>query len=889
VDSPLQIMAWVSLVAVLSYLAAKLGGTVEMRPEVDWPLWPGNVLLVSILLLVPRRIWPVLMATAFAAFALYDLQSGVALRSIALLILSDFIEVLTAAWGLSYVFGKLPRIDSMRALAKYAFIAIVFAPFIAAFVGALASSGDYWTSWRISFFSEALAFLTLLPAILGWASKGTWWTRESLAYHLEAGALLVGLVLLGYLTLVSSWANVSPALPVVPLLLWAALRFGTTGVSTAMVVLAFLSIWGTINGRGPFIEMGALKSVMSLQVFLLFSAAPFMVLAALVEERKRAEEARSRLASIAESSDDAIISKTLDGIIVTWNQGAQRIFGFSEAEAVGQSITMLTPPDLLGEEKAIMQKVGIGEKVEHLETVRVTKEGRKIDVSLTLSPLRDARGVIVGISKIARDITERKRTEEELTKSEERFSKAFRRSPTALSLTNARTHRYIDVNETFERITGYTRADVIGKSDSELALWVNPAERARLTQQLLLERFLRDVECECRAKGGRTFTALASAELIEIDGESCVLAVLADITDRKQAEHALQQSERRFRLVANTAPVMIWTSGLDKLCDYFNQPWLEFTGRPLAAELGNGWGEGVHAEDLTACLDTYTKEFDAHQSFKMQYRLRRHDGEYRWVLDTGVPRFNGDGSFAGYIGSCIDITDRKVAEETLSTVGRRLIEGQEIERTRIARELHDDINQRLALLANRVQGCEQAAPANKFPSQNKELWEIWRLTNEIATDIQHISHQLHPSKLHYLGLAAAVRDLCHEFSAQHKIEINCEVHNLPPQLEDSASLSLFRTVQESLHNVVKHSHARHVKVELIRQSNLIQLLVSDDGIGFNLEQARQNRGLGLVSMRERLRSVGGEFSICSTPSLGTQVKGIVPVTTKPVRREAAAD
>ena len=142
---------------------------------------------------------------------------------------------------------------------------------------------------------------------------------------------------------------------------------------------------------------------------------------------------------------------------------------------------------------------------------------------------------------------------------------------------------------------------------------------------------------------------------------------------------------------------MIWMSGPDKLCNYFNKTWLEFSGRPLEAELGDGWSQGVHPVDLNGCLDVYTRSFDRRQSFEMQYRLRRYDGEYRWVLDTGVPRSNPDGSFAGYIGSCIDITDRKLAEEALARMGRRLIEVQEQERTRIARELHDDVLQRMAL------------------------------------------------------------------------------------------------------------------------------------------------------------------------------------------------
>ncbi len=178
-----------------------------------------------------------------------------------------------------------------------------------------------------------------------------------------------------------------------------------------------------------------------------------------------------------------------------------------------------------------------------------------------------------------------------------------------------------------------------------------------------------------------------------------MVGVMADITERKKAEQSLRESEERFRLVANTAPVMIYMCGTDKLCNYFNQPWLEFTGRSLEADIGNGWTEVVHPEDLTTLLDIYTQAFDRRERFEMEYRLRRHDGEYRWVSDIGVPRFNPDGSFAGYIGSCMDVTDRKLADEALTSMSRKLIEAHEEERTWIARELHDDINQRIALMA----------------------------------------------------------------------------------------------------------------------------------------------------------------------------------------------
>jgi PAS domain S-box-containing protein len=599
-----------------------------------------------------------------------------------------------------------------------------------------------------------------------------------------------------------------------------------------------------------------------------------------ITERKMAEEARLKHAAIVESSDDAIISKDLNGIIRSWNLAAERMFGFTEAEAVGKPVTTIIPAELQDEDKTIMQRVRGGERVEHYETVRVSKEGRQIHVSLTVSPLRDSTGRIVGASKIARDITERKQAEQQLRSSEERFSKAFRQGPMAVTITTVENHRYIDVSETFEQLTGYRREELIGRSALEVGAWVEPKERVKLIKKLLAEGHLRDWEFQFRTKDGQLRVARGSAELIEIGGERCVLSAAIDVTDRKQAELAVVESEGRFRLMADSAPVLMWLSGPDKLCTDFNQGWLTFTGRTLEQELGDGWSQGVHPDDLEHCLEAYGRAFDVKESFAIEYRLRRHDGQYRWLLDRGVPRFLENGDFAGFIGCCIDITDEKEAKAARAEFGSRLIQAQEEERARIARELHDDINQRLALVAN---GLQEVVRTRHELRQTKELRELWQLTSEIAADVQDLSHQLHPSKLHYLGLAAAVRGLCQEFSRQHKIEVECVVRDLPKDLDESISLSLFRTIQESLHNVAKHSQAHHVKVELIRQSSVVRLRVSDDGVGFNPDYAAKNHGLGLVSMRERLRSAGGELFIWSRPSLGTQVEGTVPAASRHAR------
>jgi PAS domain S-box-containing protein len=585
-----------------------------------------------------------------------------------------------------------------------------------------------------------------------------------------------------------------------------------------------------------------------------------------------------------------------------------------------------------------------------------------------------------------------------------------------------------------------------------------------------------------------------------------------------------------FQLIADSAPVLIWVSSPDKLCTYFNKTWLDFTGRSLEQELGNGWLEGVHRDDKERCMRTYIESFDLREKFRMEYRLLRHDGEYRWLLDIGVPRFDAGQLFAGYIGICVDVTDRKhteqelertnerlqlsmdagriggwdsdletgerfwfgrthelmnmaservpsseeawsrvhpddrirlqialdkaklrrtsfeeefrimqpdgsarwlrsqgryfyaasgeanrllgvsvditglkqaeekllereqrlhlalkagrmyayewdvmtdrmfrsgesqgilgyeapltrqgilpmihpedknlfieaaqrtidspdvqvtyrilrpngsiawlentghaffdesgrmvrmlgmiadvterkLGEQSLLDAVRRLTEIQENERRRIARDLHDDISQRLAFFAIQVQtlGKENEKSSPELAGRLNNFFDD---ITGIAKAVQSISHQLHSAQLEYLGIVRAIRTLCRELGERQSVAIAFTEENIPHGIPYDISLCLFRIVQESLINAVKYSNAKECEVKLIGLENQLQLTISDRGSGFDADTAVLKGGLGLVSMRERVRLVNGTISVRSKPMAGTTIHVQIPWASK---------
>jgi PAS domain S-box-containing protein len=614
----------------------------------------------------------------------------------------------------------------------------------------------------------------------------------------------------------------------------------------------------------------------------LLKSSPSPLVLAMVEDitdKKKAEEARFRHAAVIESSDDAIASGTLDGIIVSWNTGAEKIYGYTEAEAVGKPISMLVPPELPDEENKILETLKSGDRIEHFETVRVTKAGKRINVSLTILPIKDARGRTVGISGIARDITERKLAEEALRASEERLRLA--QQAAHIGTFDWNIHAGVDTwTPELEALHGLPPGG-FGGTQTDWENLVHPDDLQEVLQ--LVDEALKTgqpMTGEWRVVWpDRSVHWIAGRWQVRMNehGEPLrMVGVNVDVTDRRRAEEALRKSEERFRLAAQAGKMYAyeWEVATDMVTrseEHVNVLGFIDQGKQLTRQqlLAR-----VHPDDRALFIGSVDQVTPENPTTQISYRMVLPDGSVVWLEKSARAFFDEQGRMLRVIGMVSDITERKLAEEALSSVSHRLIEAQEQERTRIARELHDDFSQRLALLAVELEQLHQNPPI--LSEIRRRMGGLQKQVSEIATDIQTLSHELHSSKLEYLGIAAAMRGFCKEFGEQQDVEIDLRSHDLPSRLSPEISLCLFRVLQEALHNSAKHSGVRHVEVQLWGTSDEIHLTVKDSGEGFDREAAKESRGLGLVSMQERLRLVHGELSINSQPKGGTTIHACVP-------------
>ena len=342
---------------------------------------------------------------------------------------------------------------------------------------------------------------------------------------------------------------------------------------------------------------------------------------------------------------------------------------------------------------------------------------------------------------------------------------------------------------------------------------------------------------------------------------------LLDITERKRAEEVMRESEQRFHTMADTAPVLIWMSGLDKVCTYFNQGWFNYTGQTKEQELGSGWADGVHPEDFDRCLERYTEAFDRREPFQMEYRLRKADGQYGWLLDHGVPRFLPNGEFAGYIGSCIDLTEGKDLEDRL----RKAVK----EKESLLREVHHRVKNNLQMISSLL---NLQAASIKDP----QVVQLFRECQTRITSIALLHETLHRSNdLSCIRMSNYLRTLAGHVSRSYGVDPKAIVLDLLVEdltFDIDTAMTCGMIVEELLSNSLKHAYTvgkeGRIQIELQAQDEGAYLLqVSDDGVGISKDGVQRNPGsLGLELVNLLVDKLEGAVKLQSGPGTAWRIE-----------------
>ena len=519
------------------------------------------------------------------------------------------------------------------------------------------------------------------------------------------------------------------------------------------------------------------------------------------------------------------------------------------------------------------------------------------------APLRRADGRIIRWYGVNTDIENLKRAEREVQTQTFHLDELFEQAPEAIAVLTT-DDRIVRVNKEFSRMFGYEAGEVLGQPLNDLIVPEADHENSKqFTHQLKQGRQV-EVEAVRRRKDGSCVdVSLLAVPVMTASGEQAAnFAIYRDITERKRAEERLRESEARFQAMADKAPVMIWTTGTDGLCNYFSKPWLDFTGRTMEQEVGLGWIQGVYPDDVQGCFDGFLPKFEARKPFRMEYRLRRADGEYRWVMESGVPRYTPGGEFAGYIGSNIDITDLKLAEQEREKLRQAQADLAHINRVTAMGEL-------TASLAHEIKQPISAAFTDAktclkwLEREEPKVIEARQAASRIIKDVNRASE-----------IISRIRSLFKKGEAQRElVDVNEIIREMIALLRDEAGKYSI-LVHTNLASDLPHTSADRVQLQQVfmnlmlnaiaalsemngareltirserNPENQVLISVSDNGVGLPPEYEDkifnaffttrpQGTGMGLSISRSIIESHSGRLWATPNPGRGAIFQFTLP-------------
>lgn len=585
-------------------------------------------------------------------------------------------------------------------------------------------------------------------------------------------------------------------------------------------------------------------------------------------------------AALLDLSQDAIFVKAVNGEILLWNQGAERVYGWTKAEAVGRNShellqTSFSPPlDEIGRK---LEKTGHWEG----ELQKKRRDGETLVVSSHWALGRDASGGSEKVLVIDTDVTEQRRAEAALRESEDRYRDLVEHS-LDLICTHDLEGRLLSVNELPAKILGYTREELIKKPMKDFLLKEGHAS---------FDEYLKKIQTTNAAEGAMVVLTKSGEHRIweyhnslRTDGVSVavVRGVAHDVTEQRLAERALRQSEERFRLMAENIDEIFWLLDPKSLEAIYVSPAFEhICERPVSSLLSNptSYRDLIHPDDAPHVLEDLAR-LEQTNEFHEEFRILCPSG-MKWVDVWGFTAKDRSGKVSALVGTVKDITERKRAEAGLQELSGRLLQSQDDERRKIARDLHDATGQNLVALSSTLGHLHGSIPSASRRLR-KDILQCQELADLCIREVRTLSYILHPPMLDEAGLEDAIRHYVDGFAERTGIKVKLEISPSFGRLSREEEMALFRVMQESLINTQRHSGSPSATIMLDRTAKGVVLQMSDQGRGIqgngkrNLKDACFGGGVGIQSMRERMKQVRGQLDIESTAS-GTTVRAMVAV------------
>jgi PAS domain S-box-containing protein len=1052
---------------------AEVSRFLSSNSSLQLTFWLPAGLSVAVLLLNRTRDWPWLLAAALpAVFIFHWLHTPISGAIIFFFYVAYVLQAVVGAWLVRCFIAECPTLATLQEFFGLLGLGAVLGPIPGALVIAAAQSHyastmaivQSSTAWWAG---SAMAILVFTPFVLTWCSKSTRLPDEvqSPERNVEMVFLLFALfILLFYLLCGRPGGGFAAGGWMVLLSLWAGLRFyrrGASAVNLAITLAAafFLAQHPVVPTAVP---VGSVGYFFPIQFVLIMANLLTLIPAILLGESARSLEKMRKseekfFKAFRTSPDVMSIVDLTTHCYLEVNDAHEKVFGFKREEVIGRSavdLGLLVDPALRDKAQAQLESSG---SVRNLVIQARNRKGEHLTM-LHSADVIELDGRTCSL-RVSHDITEQKQAEESLRESEEKFSKAFHSNPDAVSISELKTGRIVDINDSFPLIYGYTRAEIIGRTSLELGMWQHPKDREEFVRRLNRDGHIRGWAGMGRRRSGELFHRLISAELIEIKGEPHVIIVIHDMTAQRRTEMALQASEESLRAtIENTPDVAVQWFDHEGRVTFWNKASEIMYGWPAALALGRTLADLIFTQEQGAeflraihrieqsgkpvgpvefpfrsrdgktgvilstlfkiqiqsgesrfvCMDvdlTQRKRAESLTSGQMQVLemiaggksmtetleqlLRLMEGQSPDILCSillmdpdGIHIRHGaapslpselvravDGLPIGpQAGSCgtaafrrepvlvadiatdplwanykdlalphglhacwstpvfdeqhnllgtlavydrepglpnewhqrliamathtatVCIVKHRSESERQQAIAReqqsraeytfQLLASQEVERTRIASELHDSLGQNLLIIKNHAQLGESR---KELPAEVRQQFEsISQLASRAIQETRHIAHDLHPQQLDLLGLTSALRALVQNTDESSSMAIKGKFDLVDDLFPREAANNIYRIVQESLNNILKHSRAQSARITLERDLHEVILKIEDDGCGFGIDGRQAgSKGMGLKNINERVNMCGGTINLHSQPGQGTRIEITIPISAEP--------